>query len=258
MAIDFSVDDAGIATIVINRPEKANALDTAHYQALSDAWVQVRDRHDVRCAVITGAGEKSFCAGADLKSTVGEKREMLDLWLTQKGQILNRGLEVWKPVIAAVNGLCLGGGVTLLLATDIRFTVPEATFGLTEVKRGLIPANGGTQRVLRQLPHPIAMEMLLTGDPIDARAAERWGMVNRIVERASLMDAAYDCARRIAANAPLAVQAAKELAIRSRDLSLSDGLRMESFVSHTLQATEDLQEGRRAFAEKRPPRFQGR
>lgn len=258
MSIDFNVDKAGIATIVINRPEKMNALDPAHYEALSDAWIQVRDRADIRVAVVTGAGERSFCAGADLKATVGVKREMAGLWMTQKGQLLNRGLEVWKPIIAAVNGLCLGGGVTLLLATDMRFCVPEATFGLTEVKRGLLPGNGGTQRVLSQLPYPIAMEMLLTGDAVTAQVAERWGMVNRVVEREALMGAAMDCAKRVAANAPLAVQAAKELAIRSRDLSLADGLRMEVLVNHTLQTTEDLQEGRLAFAEKRPPDFKGR
>jgi E-phenylitaconyl-CoA hydratase len=258
MSIDLSVDDAAIATIVINRPDKMNALDPAHYEALSEAWVQVRDRSDIRVAVITGAGERSFCAGADLKASVGRTREMSELWLTQKGQLLNRGLEVWKPVIAAVNGACLGGGVTLLLATDIRYCVPDASFGVTEVKRGLIPANGGTQRIVNQLPYPIAMEMLLTGDAISAQVAERWGMVNRVVERGELMAAAMACARRIAANAPLAVQAAKELAIRSRDLSLSDGLRMEQFVSHTLQTTEDLQEGRAAFAEKRTPIFKGR
>jgi E-phenylitaconyl-CoA hydratase len=258
MSIDLTLDADGIATIVINRPDKRNALDGAHYQALSDAWVQVRDRPEIRVAIITGAGDKAFCAGADLKATVGAPREMSALWMTQKGQLLNRGLEVWKPIIAAVNGACLGGGVTLLLATDIRFGVPDAQFGLSEVKRGLIPANGGTQRVLNQLPYPIAMEMLLTGDAVSAQVAERWGMLNRVVEREALMAAALACARRIAANAPLAVQAAKELAIRSRDLSLSDGLRMEQFVSNTLQTTEDLQEGRAAFAEKRTPVYKGR
>lgn len=258
MSIDLDVDAAGVATITINRPDKRNALDPDHYRGLSEAWVQVRDRADIRCAVITGVGEQAFCAGADLKASVGVKRAMQDLWLTQKSPLLNRGLEVWKPVIAAVNGACLGGGLTLLLATDIRLAVPEASFGLTEVKRGLIPANGGTQRVLKQLPYPIAMELLLTGDAMAAPVAERWGLVNRIVPRAELMAAAYACAHRIAANAPLAVQAAKELAVRSRDLSLADGLRMEMLVSHALQNTEDLQEGRRAFAEKRPARFQGR
>jgi E-phenylitaconyl-CoA hydratase len=165
---------------------------------------------------------------------------------------------VWKPVIAAVNGYCLGGGVTLLLATDIRIAVPTATFGLSEVKRGVIAGNGGTQRVAAQLPHAIAMEMVLTGEPMDAAWAERWGMVNRIVPPEALMDTARDYARKIAANAPLAVQAAKELAVRSRDMSLADGLRMEQMVNRILQGSADVQEGRAAFAEKRLPRFGGR
>ena len=137
--------------------------------------------------------------------------------------MLNRGLEVWKPIIAAVNGHCLGGGTTLLFATDIRIAVPHATFNLAEVKRGLVPGNGGTQRVLSQLPYAIGMELLLTADTIDAETAARWGLINRIVPPADLMNTAMDYARRIAANAPLAVQAAKELAVRSRDVDLNVG-----------------------------------
>ncbi|MCC7426288.1 MAG: enoyl-CoA hydratase/isomerase family protein [Alphaproteobacteria bacterium] len=258
MSIDFDLDADGVALITINRPEKRNALDAEHYQGLSDAWIRVRDDPAVRVAIITGAGDKSFCAGADIKSWIGREVHPGELWLTQKGQILNRGLEVWKPVIAAVNGFCIGGGTTLLLATDIRVAVPTATFGVAEVKRGIIPANGGTQRLAGQMPHCVAMEMLLTGDAIDAATAERWGLVNRIVPPDELMSAAYGYARRIAANAPLAVQAAKELAIRSRDLDLAAGLRLEQMVSRILQGTADVQEGRAAFAEKRPPRFQGR
>ena len=258
MTIDYDLDDAGIARITINRPDKRNALDAEHYAALSRAWIQVRDDPAVRVAVITGAGDKAFCAGADLKSFIGRDQELAELWLTQKGQLLNRGLEVWKPVIAAVNGYCLGGGVTLLLATDIRIAVPTATFGLSEVKRGVIAGNGGTQRVAAQLPHAIAMEMLLTGEPMNATWAERWGMVNRIVPPEALMDTARAYADTIAANAPLAVQAAKELAVRSRDMSLADGLRMEQMVNRILQGSADVPEGRAAFAEKRPPRFGGR
>lgn len=258
MSIDFKLDADGIALITMNRPEKLNALDAEHYQLLSEAWVRVRDDPAVRVAIITGAGEKSFCAGADLRSWVGREVDPADMWLTQKGQLLNRGLEVWKPVIAAVNGLSIGGGTTLLLATDIRVAVPEATFGVAEVKRGVIAGNGGTQRIAKQLPHCIAMEMLLVGDAIPAATAERWGLVNRVVPREQLMATAYDYARRIAANAPLAVQAAKELAIRSLDLDLASGLRLEQMVNRILQQTEDVQEGRAAFAEKRPPRFRGR
>lgn len=258
MSIDLKTDADGVALITINRPERANALDAEHYRALSDAWIEVRDSSSIRAAIIMGAGEKTFCAGADLKSFIGNPAELDQLWLTQKGQLLNRGLEVWKPVIAAVNGACIGGGVTLLLATDIRLSVPQATFGVAEVKRGVIPANGGTQRLINQLPYAIAMEMLLTGDAISAEVAERWGMINRIVPPGELLGAAYDVARRVAANAPLAVQAAKELAIRSGDLSLADGLRMEQMVSRILSTGEDVKEGRAAFAEKRKPEFKGK
>lgn len=257
MAVDFALED-GIATITINRPERLNAMDAEHYQALSHAWVRVRDDPAVRVAVITGAGERSFTTGADLKSFIPSAPSMAELMLTQQGQLLNRGLEVWKPVIAAINGYCLGGGVTLMLATDIRVAAEHATFNVAEVKRGVFAANGGTQRLARQLPHAIAMELLLTGDSIDAATAARWGLVNRVVPTAALMETALDYARRIAANAPLAVQATKELALRSRDLDLATGLRLEQIMLRHLQGTEDVGEGTRAFAEKRPPRFQGR
>jgi enoyl-CoA hydratase/carnithine racemase len=258
MSIDFAVDGDGIALVTINRPEKRNALDAEHYQALSEAWIRVRDEPEIRAAIITGAGDRAFCAGADLKTFIGREAELGELWLTQKGQLLNRGLEVWKPIVAAVNGACIGGGTTLLLATDIRVAVPEASFGVAEVKRGVIAANGGTQRLLNQVPYCIGMEMLLTGDAIDAETAARWGMINRVVPREGLLEAAYDYARRIAANAPLAVQAAKELAVRSLDLDLAAGLRMEQMVNRLLQQSEDVREGRAAFAEKRPPVFRGR
>lgn len=256
MSIDITVAD-GVAVVTINRPERHNAMDVEHYAALSAAWVRVRDDAEIRCAVITGAGSKSFSTGADLKSYIGREQAAQEMWLTQRDQLLNRGLEVWKPVIAAVNGYCLGGGMTLLLATDIRVAANHATFGLSEVKRGVIPANGGTQRLLAQLPHAIAMEMLLTGASIDAATALRWGLVNRVVEPEALMETALNYARQIAANAPLAVQAAKELAIRSSDMNLASGLRMEQMVSRLLQQTDDVKEGRAAFAEKRVPQFKG-
>jgi E-phenylitaconyl-CoA hydratase len=251
MSVDLVVSE-GIATITLNRPERLNAMDADHYQALSDAWTTVRDDPDIRVAIITGAGERSFTTGADLKSFIPAAPSMAEMMLTQHGQLLNRGLEVWKPVIAAVNGYCLGGGMTLLLATDIRIAAEHATFSVAEVKRGVFPANGGTQRIVRQLPHAIAMEMLLTGDGVNAATAERWGMVNKVVPMAALMETAMAYATRIAANAPLAVQAAKELAVRSRDVDLATGLRMEQLMLRNLQGTDDVKEGTAAFAEKRP------
>jgi E-phenylitaconyl-CoA hydratase len=144
-----------------------------------------------------------------------------------------------------------------MLATDIRVAASHATFSLAEVKRGVIPGNGGTQRVLDQLPHAVAMEMLLTGDGIDAVAAERWGLVNKVVPQADLLETAYGYARKIAANAPLAVQAAKELALRSRDMDLTSGLRLEAVLNRMLMQTEDAKEGPAAFAAKRTPAFKG-
>lgn len=256
VSIDFDLS-GGVAVITINRPERLNAMDAEHYAGLSDAWSRVRDEADIRAAVVTGAGARSFSTGADIKSFLAAPPDMASMWLTQREQLLNRGLEVWKPVLAAVNGYCLGGGMTLLLGTDIRYAAPHATFALSEVKRGVIAGNGGTQRILSQLPYAIGMEMLLTGDPIDAETAARWGLINRVVPAGELLEATVETARRIAANAPLALQAAKELAIRAREMPLNAGLRMEQLTNRLLQFTEDAVEGPNAFAEKRPPRFRG-
>lgn len=255
MSINVEVDSNGVALLTIDRPEKANALDAEHYEALSLAWRRVRDDSDIRVAIITGAGNRVFSAGADLKSWVGRDEELGGLWHTQANMLLNRGLEIWKPVIAAVNGACVGGGMTLLLATDIRVCSEHATFGVAEVKRGIIAANGGSQRLIQQLPHAIAMEMLLTGDSIDAETALRWGLVNKVVASSDLLDASMEYAQRIAANAPLAIQATKELALRSGELGLSAGLRMEQLVQHILKSSDDSKEGAAAFQDKRPPYF---
>ncbi|MDB5715658.1 MAG: Enoyl-CoA hydratase [Sphingomonadales bacterium] len=256
MSIDLHLDH-GVATITINRPERRNALDAEHYQALSEAWMRVRDDTAIRVAIVTGAGDLAFCAGADIKSWVGREAPLADHWLTQQLQLLNRGLEVWKPVLAAVNGVCLGGGTTLLMATDIRVASTTAKFGLSEVKRGIIAANGGTQRIMRQMPYAIAMEMLLLGETIDAETALRWGFVNRVAPPAEVMGVSQDLARRIGENAPLAVQAAKELAIRGQDMDLASGLRMEQMVNRLLQKSEDSATARLAFSEKRKPDFKG-
>jgi E-phenylitaconyl-CoA hydratase len=258
VGLDFEVVDQHIAVLTMNRPQALNAMDLELYQELSRAWERFRDTPELRVAVITGAGEKSFSTGADIKSFLTLKPEQYEFWLTQKDLLLNRGLEIWKPVIAAVNGYCLGGGMTLLLGTDIRVAADHARFGLSEVKRGALPGNGGTQRVLSQLPYCTAMEFLLTGDMVGAAAAKEMGLVNKVVPMADLMPTAMDYARRIAANAPLAVQATKELAVRSRGMHLNDGLRMEQAMSRVLMTTEDYVEGPKAFAEKREPQWKGK
>ena len=256
MSIDIAVAD-GICTITINRPERMNAMDAEHYKGLSDAWMQVRDDNEIRVAIITGAGDRAFSAGADLKSFVTAPKSFSEMWMTQQDMLLNRGLEVWKPVIAAVNGYCLAGGMTLLMATDIRIAAEHATFNIAEVKRGIVPGNGGTQRILDQLPYCIGMELLLTGDSINAERAAHFGLVNRVVPREQLMATALEFAHRIAANAPLAVQAAKELAVRSREMDRTTGFRVEALVNRLLQCTEDAREGPAAFAAKRTPNFKG-
>lgn len=258
MSIDLEQDEEGIATITLNRPERMNALDQAAYDDLSRIWVEVRDNPGIHCTIVTGAGDRAFCAGADIKEVLNAELPLRDLWQTQAEPQLARGLEIWKPVIAAVNGYCLGGGMTLLLATDIRIAADHATFGVGEVKRGMVAGLGGTQRLVRQIAQAHAMEMLLTGDSIDAERAERWGLVNRVVPPEDLMQTARDYARRIVSNAPLAVRATKELALRARDMSLGDGMRTEQMMNALFQiSSSDLREGRDAFAEKRAPRFRG-
>lgn len=254
----YEVEDH-LATVTLNRPEKLNAMDPETYRALSEAWARVRDDDEVRVALVTGAGEEAFSAGADLEETIrpGEE-DWAAFWRTQEEQLLNRGMEVWKPVVAAVNGYCLAGGMTLLLATDIRVAGTGASFGLSEVERGILPANGGTQRMMRQLPRPVAMELLLTGEGIDAETAAQWGLVNDVVAPGDVLSTAREYATRLAANPPLAMQAIKELAVRGQNMPLPEALRLEESFSRHLSATEDAAEGVAAFREGREPNFRGK
>ncbi len=264
MTVDFEVEDK-IATITLNRPEALNAMTPEMYAQLSENWIEVRDNPDIWVAVIAAAPQPArppekqvFSAGADLKRTIGGTPEAYSFWQTQSAQILNRGLEVWKPIVAAIDGLCLAGGMTLLLATDIRIAGEHSMFDLSELKRGILPGNGGTQRTIRQLPYPIAMEVLLLGRRLSAERAAQFGLINEVVPYGTALEVAQERARELRAMPPLAVRAIKELSVRAQYMPLADGLRMESAIASTLSRTEDAKEGPLAFAEKRVPEFHGR
>jgi E-phenylitaconyl-CoA hydratase len=250
-----------IVTITINRPEAMNAIDAETNQALSEAWTRFRDDGQAWVAILTGAGEKSFSAGADLKKLIpasyGKGVERRGHESTGLGGI-TRGLEIWKPMIAAINGHCLAGGMEQALACDLRIAAPHATFGLPEVRWGIIPGAGGTQRLPRTVSMAKAMEMILMAKTLTAEEALAAGLINAIVPPAELMPTARTWAQTICERGPLAVRAAKEAVIRGLAMSLPDGLRLEAFLSGTLRGTEDAVEGPKAFAEKRKPNFQAR
>ena len=251
-----------IAYITINRPEKMNAMNRAVMLGLNDAWMRVRDETDVWCAIITGAGDRAFSAGADLQeiSNLPQGGDLDDSEAVDKmrPRLLWRTLEVWKPMIAAVNGYCLAGGLELAMACDFIVASEQASFGLPEVTRAIIPVGGGTQRLPRVIPFRKALELLLTGDRIDAQEAYNIGLVNRVVPHSELMSAAEGLANKINVNGPLAVRAIKELAYKGIDMTLEQGLRLERLVSDRISMTEDAREGPLAFTEKRTAVYKGR
>lgn len=251
-----------VATITINKPEVMNALSLDTFLELSAAWAEFRDNDDLWVAVLTGAGERAFCAGADLKAMSGGRHP--DSWSGAwheplQNHQLHRGLELWKPVIAAVNGHCHAGGLNLMLACDLRVAADHSSFSLAQVRRGIAPGNGGTQRLPRQLPYAIAMEMLLLGTAIDAPTALHHGLINRVVPMQELLPTAMEMAEQLCTtSAPLATRAIKQAVVRGLDMPLADGMMMEAFIAGALRQTEDAAEGPRAFKEKRPPEWKAR
>jgi enoyl-CoA hydratase/carnithine racemase len=252
-----------IVTITINRPDAMNAIDPETHQALVDAWIRFRDDDGAWVAILTGAGDKAFSAGADLKKMIpaaftgGRGYNPVAHNAYGLGGI-TRGLEIWKPMIAAVNGYCLAGGLEQALACDVRLAASHATFGLTEVRWAIMPGAGGTQRLPRVVGLTKALEIILTAEPIDAQEALRIGLVNKVVPPPELMPEARRLAETLCQRGPLALRAAKEAVIRGLSLPLPDGLRLEALLSGTLRGTEDAVEGPRAFAEKRKPTFTAR
>lgn len=259
MAIEVETDGP-ITVITINRPERRNALDLEHFGALADAWVAFRDDPDARVAIITGVG-KDFTVGADLKSFVPMVTENVEELASGRSEIradagliaVLREFDLWKPVIAAVNGTCVAGGMEMLMGTDIRIASETATFGIFEPRRGLFPGGGTTVRLPRQIPFPWAMEVLLLCRAVDAQTAFRMGIVNVVVPPAHLLEEAKEWARTIIANAPLAIEAVKRSVLTGLRLPLKEAFDQELQLSAEVFMTEDAKEGPRAFAEKRPP-----
>jgi len=256
--------DGAILVVTIDRPEKRNALSLEMSRRLAAAWIELRDDAALRVAILTGTGAQAFCAGADLEQVGAWYRSMTPMERRRHGERepglggLTRNLDPGKPVLAAVNGACLAGGLELALACDLRIAAEHATFGLPEVGWGIIPGAGGTQRLPRAVPQALAMEMLLSGAPIDAATALRAGLVSRTVPGEQLTAEALELARRVAANAPLAVQTARAAARAGFHLGLDDALALEQLHAEPLRQSEDVREGLRAFAERREPRFEGR
>lgn len=254
--IRSEVRDENVLWITFDDPASRNAMDAETMEELADTWRRFSRDDALRVAVITGAGEKSFCAGANLKKLVpkiqaGELRAADNQEAYMKGEIA----PVDKPVIAAINGDCMGGGFEVMLATDVRVSADHARFGLPEVNWGLFPAGGGTVRLPRQVPRAIAMEILMSGEFFDAARAREIGLVNRVVPYAELEQAAMDMAGRIARNGPLAVQRVKASVRQGIDLPLADAFEQELDLADRVFADDEAAEGLRAFGEKRQPNF---
>ncbi|WP_083213373.1 crotonase/enoyl-CoA hydratase family protein [Mycobacterium malmoense] len=249
-----------VMVITINRPEARNAINGAVSIGVGDALEEAQQDREVRAVVITGAGDKSFCAGADLKA------------ISRRENIYHPDRPEWgfagyvhhfidKPTIAAVNGTALGGGTELALASDLVVADKRAKFGLPEVKRGLIAAAGGVFRIVQQLPRKVAMELLLTGEPITAADALEWGLINRVVREGTVLEAALELAARVTVNAPLSVQASKRIAYGVDDGVITDeeaGWARTMNEMRDLIRSEDAKEGPLAFAEKREPVWKAR
>lgn len=251
----------GIMTITLNRPAARNAVNEEMCLLVGDALTRADQDPEVRAVVLTGAGDKAFCAGADLKA-IGRGERIIPEGREKWGLAGYVGHGISKPTIAAVNGPALGGGTELVLASDLVVAADTAIFGLPEVRRGLVAGAGGAFRLMARLPPTVAMELLLTGESISADEALALHLVNRVVPAAQVLDAALELAAKIAANAPLAVQAHKQIALAQQPDGDRPGEQAGWDLTYRLlpmiARSEDAREGPRAFAEKRPPVWQGR
>ncbi|MHB1445359.1 MAG: enoyl-CoA hydratase/isomerase family protein [Acidimicrobiales bacterium] len=269
MAIRYELGDDHVAVLTIDRPEARNALDLYHFRDLANAWRTFRDDAGAWVAIITGV-DRNFMSGADLKTYIpqitnlqkeiakGEVTEVDGCQLRDGTDAVLRSLRIYKPIIAAVNGPCVAGGMEMLGGVDIRIATPNASFGVMEPKRGLFAGGGTTARLPRQLAFPAAMEFLLTAEAFPAERALALGLLNEIVAEEDLMATARRWAARITANAPMAVQATKESVLRGMAVDLKAAFQIENELAGRIFSSEDAKEGPAAFAEKRPPVWTGR
>jgi enoyl-CoA hydratase len=256
-----------VALVTLDRPEQANALDPAMLGALAAAWREIAADAELRCAVVTGAGERVFCAGMDMNETIRAAQQLARgervspeafEGLRSVATALLAGFDRGKPLVAAVNGHARAGGLDLLLAAELRFAAPHASFALEEVALGLYPTGNATVLLARQIGWVHAHELLLTAQPIDAERARAIGLVNDLVPAERLLARAFAAADAIAANAPLAVQATRAGVRELLGLPLPEAYRRQEELGRPLRASEDAREAQRAFAERRRPRFRGR
>lgn len=259
--------DDGVAVLTLNRPTRHNAISPQMMVQLADAWLDFRDDPAMRVAILTGAGRDAFCVGGDLELLMPlftGARQPADEWdrrllagLERVPIALLKPFALYKPIVAAVNGMALAGGCEILQATDIRIASRSARFGLSEAKRGLVPGGGSMVRLARQIPHCKAMEILLLGDPIPAEEAWRIGLVNELVEPDAVLPRAEQIARRLARNGPLALRKIKEAVLRSSGLPLEQAYEVENECSAAVMRSHDAREGPLAFMQKREPVFRG-
>ena len=259
MSIDYVTGDDHIVTITINRPEARNSLDMEHFYQLRSAWDRFGEDDDAYVAIVTGVG-KDFCVGADLKTYIpqitelqskmkdGARPEELGGYRLDDGvKAVLRGTKLYKPIIAAVNGTCVAGGMEMLGGTDLRVASDTATFAVMEPKRGLFAGGGTTVRLPRQIPYPAAMEFLLCADQVPAQQAYEMGLLNEVCRPADLMARALDYAHRITANGPFAVRKTKESVLRGLATDMGEAYRIETEISGQVFSSEDAKEGPRAF-----------
>lgn len=258
MAAVLYEKDGRIATITLNRPEALNALSSGLSKELHDAMVDFRDDPELWVAILTGAGDRAFSAGADIKGFQPATEAEVKAVQTRAAGPPVRADTIMKPFIAAIHGYALGGGLELAMTCDIRIAADNAQMGQPEINIGFMPGAGGTIRLPRFIPRAIAAEMLLTGNRIDAEEALRCGLVSRVVPRDQLMQIAKEIALTICERGPLGVRASKEALIKGYDMPLEDALSLERRLNTELRTSEDFMEGAKAFAAKRSPAYKGK